>query len=112
MTDQLTQLTLDGRMGVTAFEVDDCGWDHAQYFQGHGTACTDFDVVFIGAGDDPQEALEDALDQAAMAGWDVDAIDNTLSHESDLPENDTEEDNEVYHYVALYLREHRLTGGS
>lgn len=93
------------RKVVTESDVRDYGVDHAQYFQGAGTAYTAFDVVFIGAGMSGHEAFEDALDQAASDSWDVSTIENDLSEDTTVPDTEEEgEDSELYHYVALYLR--------
>jgi hypothetical protein len=54
------------------YDLIDGGIEHCQYFQGIGSG--DYDAVFVGTGDNPAEALSDALDQAAMDGWNVDHI--------------------------------------
>jgi hypothetical protein len=55
---------------VEEFEVEDLGIDHDQYFPGRGVS-KGFDAVFVGIGEDSHEALDDALEQAAMAGYDI-----------------------------------------
>ena len=47
------------------YELLDHGVDHSQYFQGCGTAHTDYDECATGIGNDPREALDDCLDQIA-----------------------------------------------
>ena len=92
---------------VIAYEIIDHGVEHEQYFQGCGTAFTEFTDVYTGIGDTPKDALEDALESAAWDDWNVDGIENDLSDESDIPEpEDDEEDGlcELYHYVSLRLR--------
>ena len=59
-------------------ELLDHGIDHAQYFQGCGTAFTDFDVVFTGCGEDFAEAIEDALDEIAMNGEDHETVEKLI----------------------------------
>jgi hypothetical protein len=54
------------------FELIDIGIDNSQYFQGIGSGV--YDEVFVGIGDNPAEALNDALDSAASAGWNVEHI--------------------------------------
>lgn len=95
----------DSQRIVASFQLEDCGVDHCQYFTGRGTVFTAFDVVFVGIGSSASEACEDALEQAAMSGWNVDAIDNDLSNEDDVPvsEDDEYQDNDFLHYVAVYL---------
>ena len=56
---------------------------------------------------DTEEALDDALENAAMSDWDVENIelpkvDNiSVAEEVELEEDI---DNEVYYHVALYLK--------
>ena len=56
---------------IASFDVQDHGPEHAQFFQGCGTAFTKFDHVVTGRGDSQQGAYADALDQIAMGGVDV-----------------------------------------
>lgn len=57
---------------VAEYELEDIGIDHQQYFTGRGTAYTNWDSVYVGTGDNPAEAIGDALDSAAQDGWVVD----------------------------------------
>ena len=59
---------------ITCFEIVDHGIDHAQYFQGCGVGRTKFTEVATGCGDNPAEALADALEQLACIGWDVSKV--------------------------------------
>lgn len=52
---------------IVEWKVEDLGIEHSSYFQGAGTAYTKWDMVFVGIGDDYFEALDDALEQAAMS---------------------------------------------
>lgn len=90
---------------------EDLGVDHAQYFPGVSVVFTGMDEVYVGVGSTPGEAAEDALESAAQAGWDVDAIEipaeiqeSTIDAHADCPPDD--EDCELHYYVALFLREH------
>jgi len=59
-------------------------------FQGAGTSGTEFDEVFVGIGDTPAEALDDALESAACAGWSIeDRLEQTLA--AHLPAVDASE---------------------
>lgn len=62
---------------ITCFEIVDHGIDHAQYFQGCGVSHTKFAEVATGCGDNPAEALADALEQLACIGWDVSKIETS-----------------------------------
>ncbi len=59
---------------IEAFEVIDHGIEHSQYFQGCGVSHTRYTDVATGIGDTPSEALDDALEQLASAGYDVSRI--------------------------------------
>ena len=61
---------------ITDYQIIDHGIDNSQYFPGCGTTFTDYIDVFTGAADNVGEAFEDALEQAAIAGWQVDNIEN------------------------------------
>ena len=63
---------------VEDYKVVAHGIDGEQYFLGAGIANTDWTDVSVGIGDNPYEALEDALNSAAEIGWKVDAIKNDL----------------------------------
>jgi hypothetical protein len=79
------------------YEIIDHGVEHEQYFQGCGVSLTRFGKAFTGIGASAYDALEDALEQAAVSGHKVDHIKNELpNHEVEL-----EEDN--YYYVSIRL---------
>ncbi len=45
------------------YEIINHGWEHAQYFQGQGTASTDYEHAVTGCGDNAREAYNDAVEQ-------------------------------------------------
>lgn len=63
---------------VQEYEILDHGVEHSQYFQGCGTAFTEFDDVATGIGETPHEALADALESLAQNDWDMEGIENDL----------------------------------
>lgn len=71
---------------IGEYSLDNYGIEHQQYWQGVSTMHTDWDEVFVGIGDNPHEAGDDALSQAAEDGWFVDPIEN------ELPDNPTVSD--------------------
>lgn len=77
----------DTRKVPCEHEVVDYGIESSDYFQGIGRGR--FDDVFVGAGDTPNEALSDALDQAAHE-WKVDDIESpyTEQHDRDYSASD------------------------
>src|SRR5207248_7017098 len=71
---------------IEDFELVDHGIDHEQYFQGCGVAFTDYTDVATGIGDNPAEAIDDALDQLAQNNWDVSGMEERILREC-LPRN-------------------------
>ena len=64
---------------ITEWNVIDHGIEASDYFQGHGIALTDYTHTATGIGDNPSEALDDAIEQLATA---VDGIDwGVLEHD-------------------------------
>ena len=45
-----------------AYEIVNHGWSNSQYFQGCGTAYTEFDHVATGCGTDAKQAYKDAVE--------------------------------------------------
>jgi hypothetical protein len=102
---------------VKAFEFRDYGVDHAQYFQGAGTAYTDWDQVYVGVGDSAFEAGKDALDSLCSGAehvtmetfLDLEARASELDNAEDAhAECDLDDDDgcELNHYVALFVQFH------
>jgi len=54
---------------VTEYEIEEIGLEWSSYFSGRGVSFTRWEDVYVGSGDTPEEALEDALEQAAMSDW-------------------------------------------
>lgn len=97
---------------IEAFEIVDHGFESAQYFQGCGTAFTEFKDVATGTGDTAREALEDALENLAQNDWDTSVIKNEMDasrsvsdllHEQGASEKDIE-DSETYYHVSVRVR--------
>jgi hypothetical protein len=102
---------------TTDYEIVDYGIEGASYFQGHGVAFTRYQYCALGAGDTYAEALEDALDQAACDGFDLDLVaeDQPANWEGKGPsaqaqheqyceegkEDHSDCDHELYYYVGL-----------
>lgn len=97
---------------VLDHSIEDHGVEHSQYFPGAGIAHTRWTACFTGIGTSAHEALEDALESAAQAEWDVSGIENDLDTRVTVPEPEGEEDEdgvwvdepeELWHHVTLYL---------
>lgn len=67
------------RKAIAAFEVVDHGICHEQYFQGCGVCHTAFDEVVTGMGDNPREAVDDALEQLACNGYAVENMEYLIA---------------------------------
>lgn len=96
---------------ITVYEILDHGVDSPSYFPGCGTTFTEFADCATGIGDNPQEALEDALETLAQGDWDIPEDSplskERLSEESDLPDTDGESDDGgegPWHYVSVRVR--------
>ena len=59
---------------IGEFELTDHGIEHSQYFRGCGVAFTNFENVVTGIGDNPAEAIDDCLEQAAQAGFNTEGM--------------------------------------
>lgn len=98
---------------VTAFEIVNHGYEHAQYFQGCGVAFTRFQHCVTGAGDNAKEAFEDACEQIAMA-HDSEAAQSLPDRPAGIrvrdhvPADCRGEDSEIYWYVSI---RYSLEGG-
>lgn len=91
---------------TTDYQICDYGLEHASYFQGHGTSFTPYTYASLGCGDTYAEALEDALEQAAMDDTEITLLpeDQPQNWEGKGPsasETDDSEDSELYYYVGL-----------
>ena len=91
-------------MKPTDYEIVVHGMEHEQHFQGCGVSGTGYTAVFTGIGNNPGEALDDALEQAAMSGWDVDA--NPKLRRERLPRcpRVPEEFQDCHYYVSVRLK--------
>jgi hypothetical protein len=63
---------------IVEFEVRDHGIEHEQYFQGCGLAFTEFEDVATGMGDNPAEAIDDALESLAQQGWETEGMEKRI----------------------------------
>lgn len=63
---------------IVEFEIVDHGIDNSQYFQGCGVEHTIYSDVATGCGSNPAEAVDDALEQLACAGWDCDGMEKRI----------------------------------
>jgi len=59
---------------ITDYQIFDHGVEHSQYFQGEGLCFSTYTDLATGCGSTAAEAMEDCLEQLAMADWDVEGI--------------------------------------
>lgn len=101
---------------ITKYEVIDHGVDHSQYFQGCGVSYTSFDHVATGCGSSASEAWNDALEQIASDGTDVQSLEDsedgklftsakaeaaTVEAFVEKQGEEMAEDCELYYYVSI-----------
>ena len=59
---------------INDFELINHGIDNSQYFRGCGISGTRFEDIATGYGNNPHEAVEDALESLAQNDWDTDQL--------------------------------------
>ncbi len=103
------------RRAIAAFELIDHGIEHSQYFQGCGIAFTDYQDVATGIGDDPAEAIDDALESLAQADWETDGMEQRIMAEMGIDElphepsvhdmtTDSDGDCELHYHVSIRVK--------
>jgi hypothetical protein len=91
---------MESRRAVADFEIVRHGIDNSQYFQGCGVAFTEYEACFTGIGNNPNEALDDALEQAAVSGWDVESIKNDQPTKPKV----SAKAEDCYYYLSIRLK--------
>ena len=93
---------------IKAYEIINHGYEHSQYFQGCGTSFTDFTDVATGCGNDAKEAYEDAVEQLATSGWNVDKLPSRpagIRKRDKVPAKYLKDElNEFFWYVSIRVR--------
>lgn len=94
------------------YEIIDHGYEHAQYFQGCGTAFTNFDGCATGIGDSAAEAYADAVEQVYQQYSGAGSLGLPLRPRG-IRKRDRvparllrEPDSEFYWYVSIRYRTH------
>ena len=65
LADKKAQAAIFGQLAIKAHKTEYAGIDTSDYFQGATTHGTQYDEVFTGIGETPQDAYNDACEQAA-----------------------------------------------
>jgi hypothetical protein len=110
------------RRKVSSYELVDHGIENPQYFQGCGTEFTDFDDVVTGIGDNPAEAINDALEAIAQGelnidvedleariladeGWsefpDTPSVQDYIAENCEPDDDDSDEPPDLYYHVSI-----------
>lgn len=63
---------------ISEFELVDHGIQNDQYFQGCGIAFTEYEDIATGCGNDPAEAIDDALESLAQGDWDCEDMEQRI----------------------------------
>ena len=88
------------------FEIINHGYEHAQYFQGQGTAFTDYDIAVTGCGMNEKEAYEEAVEQVYQINDQADKLHlpkrpRGINAKNRVPARLMGEDSEYYWYVSI-----------
>lgn len=102
------KMTDDSNTASSTYEIVNHGIDHCQYFQGCGVSFSHYDAAFTGAADSPYAALEEALFEAAMSGYNTNDIVNNFSKKCHLTREQID-NGEIYYYVSVRMTNARLT---
>jgi hypothetical protein len=93
------------------YELIDHGIEHAQYFQGCGTAFTSFDNVVTGCGSNAAEAIDDALEALAQCDVDAEELNARMLKDENRkswpkrPAVTSKHSDEHYYYVSIRWNE-------
>lgn len=100
------------QQAIAAFELVDHGIEHESYFQGCGVAFTEYETCATGMGDNPAEAIDDALEQLACMGWETEGMGARIL-EQELPGNRVlptkphvlaKHGDEAHYYLSIRVR--------
>lgn len=95
------------KRSVEAFEIVSHGINQSDYFQGCGTAFTEFDEAFTGIGSSEYEAAQDAMDMAASILTWPDKVRAEIESDFDgmsRVENIPEEADEAWYYLTIRVK--------
>ncbi len=63
---------------IDRFQVLFHGVENSQYFQGCGVSCMEYDDVATGIGNNPAEAIDDALESLAQQGYETEGMEKRI----------------------------------
>ena len=96
---------------IKKFELIDHGIEHEQYFRGCGLSFTEYDAIATGCGNNPAEAIDDALEGLAQQDWETEGmeariIEQELAGMSRIPTapcvpNDADD---CYYYASIRVK--------
>ena len=85
---------------MSNFEIQYRGVEHEQSWMGAGVALSEFDYCVTGVGESEQDALQDAIEQAAQLDCPQDILDE-CELEVATADQTIEGDDEMHHYVVI-----------
>ena len=92
---------------INAYQIKNHGPENSQYWQGYGTYSSAINAqdVATGIGDNAKEAYEDAIEQLAMNGWNVDDLPKrpTGIRKRDRLNKEERENVEYFWYVSILV---------
>ncbi|MFW6129742.1 MAG: hypothetical protein ACOC56_01075 [Atribacterota bacterium] len=93
------------------YEIINHGYCHSQYFEGQGTAFTEYSYATTGAGDNAKEAYEDAVESVYQICDYADKLNlpkrpKGIRKKDKIPSKFLKEpDNELFWYVSILWKE-------
>ena len=94
---------------INDFELINHGIDNSQYFRGCGISGTRFEDIATGYGNNPHEAVEDALESLAQNDWDTDQLLKLILKEEEWKKILNKPQvpsgwNESYYYISIRVK--------
>lgn len=89
---------------ISEYKLEDCGWEHSDYFRGRGVAYTRWDLCYVGSGTTPRAAIEEAIGFAADCGYDVSRVKGLSRFSEHSPRSMPRDNDDVYCYAAIYIK--------
>ena len=66
---------------IVEFQIVDHGIENESYFQGCGLSHTSYEDVATGCGDNPADAIDDALETLAQGNWETEGMEERICAE-------------------------------
>ena len=90
---------------ILSYEIINHGVDHSDYFQGCGTAFTEFDIAVTGIGNNAKEAYEDCLEQLATMNYEIDSLPKRPAGIRVRDKVPAKANENIYYHVSIRIKE-------